>query len=52
MSYALCAIGNALVDIIVSTDDDFLRANNVVKGSMTLVDDAEPLRFMSARGRL
>jgi sugar/nucleoside kinase (ribokinase family) len=40
MSYALCAIGNALVDIIVSTDDDFLRTNNIVKGSMSLVDDA------------
>ena len=40
MSYALCAIGNALVDIIVSTDDSFLAANQVAKGGMTLVDDA------------
>lgn len=40
MSYTLCAIGNALVDIIVSSDDDFLHANNIAKGSMTLVDEA------------
>jgi sugar/nucleoside kinase (ribokinase family) len=40
MTYDLCAIGNALVDIIVTTNDEFLRANGVVKGGMTLVDDA------------
>lgn len=40
MLYDLCAIGNALVDIIVSTDEAFLEANNVTKGAMTLVDDA------------
>ena len=40
MTYNLCAIGNALVDIIVSTDDAFLQANNIAKGGMTLVDDA------------
>jgi len=39
MTYDLCAIGNALVDIIVSTDDDFLRTHNVAKGGMTLVDN-------------
>jgi sugar/nucleoside kinase (ribokinase family) len=37
--FDLCAIGNALVDIIVSTDDDFLRKNRIVKGAMTLVDE-------------
>jgi sugar/nucleoside kinase (ribokinase family) len=38
--YDLCAIGNALVDIIVATDDAFLQRNNIAKGSMTLVDEA------------
>jgi sugar/nucleoside kinase (ribokinase family) len=38
--FDLCAIGNALVDIIVKTDDDFLRTHNVAKGAMTLVDAA------------
>jgi sugar/nucleoside kinase (ribokinase family) len=37
--FDLCAIGNALVDIIVSTDDAFLHDNRVVKGAMTLVDE-------------
>ncbi len=36
--YNLCAIGNALVDIIVPTDDAFLRNNGVVKSAMALVD--------------
>ncbi len=39
MFYDLCAVGNALVDIIVSTDDAFLEANQVTKGGMALVDD-------------
>ncbi|MFA5040738.1 MAG: adenosine kinase [Bdellovibrionales bacterium] len=37
--YDLCAIGNALVDIIISTDDDFLKKNSIVKGAMSLVDE-------------
>jgi len=40
MTYALCAIGNALVDIIVSSDEAFLHANGITKGAMTLIDDA------------
>lgn len=37
--YDLCAIGNALVDIIVKADDAFLDQNGIVKGAMTLVDE-------------
>lgn len=33
----LC-IGNAIVDIISRTDDDFLEANGIVKGAMNLID--------------
>ncbi|MDR3451093.1 MAG: adenosine kinase [Alphaproteobacteria bacterium] len=36
--YDLCAIGNAMVDILIPADDAFLAANDVVKGAMTLVD--------------
>ena len=39
-AYDLCAIGNALVDIIAPADDAFLRANSIAKGGMMLVDDA------------
>ncbi|MDR3424575.1 MAG: adenosine kinase [Alphaproteobacteria bacterium] len=37
--FDLCSIGNALVDIIISTDDAFLRANSITKGAMVLVGD-------------
>ena len=32
-------LGNAIVDIIVKTNDDFLTANNLKKGAMTLIDE-------------
>ena len=36
--YDLVGIGNALVDVLVSVQDDFLDANGLPKGSMNLVD--------------
>ncbi|MFM8868075.1 MAG: adenosine kinase [Ilumatobacteraceae bacterium] len=36
--YDVVAIGNALVDVIGSVSEDFLTREQVVKGSMTLVD--------------
>ncbi len=36
--YDVVAIGNALVDVIAAVPDEFLVNENVVKGSMTLVD--------------
>jgi len=36
--YDVCAIGNALVDVIADATDDFLKKNNVTKGAMTLID--------------
>ncbi|MEN9300789.1 MAG: hypothetical protein RLZZ254_570 [Actinomycetota bacterium] len=36
--YDVVAIGNALVDVIGSVTEDFLTREQVVKGSMTLVD--------------
>jgi len=50
MSYDLCAIGNALVDILVSTDDAFLKTNAVTKGSMTLVDDGRSKELYQKAG--
>ena len=35
--YELCAIGNALVDIFIATDDAFLRQHSITKGAMVLV---------------
>lgn len=36
--YNVYGVGNALVDTIVSVEEDFLKQNNITKGVMTLVD--------------
>ena len=33
------AIGNAIVDVVAQVDDDFLQANGVDRGVMTLIDE-------------
>ena len=42
------ALGNAIVDVIAHTDDDFLAARKLHKGAMQLIDEAraEELRAM------
>ncbi|MBV7255819.1 adenosine kinase [Pacificimonas sp. WHA3] len=37
----IACIGNAIVDVIAPATDEFLTANNLVKGSMTLIDTAQ-----------
>lgn len=39
-NFDVVGIGNALVDVVAHVDEDFLRDQQVVKGSMTLVDSA------------
>jgi len=39
--HGLCAIGNALVDILIQVDEAFLETNGILKGSMRLVDEAQ-----------
>ena len=34
-------IGNAIVDVICKVEDSFLSENNLTKGTMKLVDEAE-----------
>jgi fructokinase len=41
MSKKILGIGNAIVDIFVKVDDDFLIKNNLTKGSMKLVEKQE-----------
>ena len=41
------AIGDAIVDVIASTDDGFLVEEGLVKGSMRLIDAAEAKRLYS-----
>jgi sugar/nucleoside kinase (ribokinase family) len=45
------AIGDAIVDVISSTEDDFLTAEGLVKGSMRLIDAQEATRLYSHMGQ-
>src|SRR3954451_14917453 len=45
----LC-IGNAIVDVIANSSDDFLREEGLVKGSMRLIDAEEAERLYSHMG--
>lgn len=46
--YDVLTIGNAIVDIIARTEDDFLRQNNIIKGAMNLID-AERAELLYSR---
>ena len=41
MSKKILGIGNAIVDVFVKVDDDFLLKNSLAKGSMKLIDKQE-----------
>lgn len=44
------ALGNAIVDVIARAEDDFLVAQGVAKGSMTLIDEAQAEKLYAAMG--
>lgn len=48
--FDLCTIGNALVDILVSSSDRFLEEQSVVKGAMTLVDEERACQLYENAG--
>lgn len=39
-SFDVCAVGNAIVDILAESDDAFLKTHNIAKGVMSLIDSA------------
>jgi fructokinase len=41
MSKKILGIGNAIVDVFVKVDDDFLSKNNLAKGAMKLIEKQE-----------
>lgn len=43
-------LGNSLVDIIALTQDDYLVAQNMQKGAMTLIDEPRAESLYAARG--
>ncbi|MBC8130669.1 MAG: adenosine kinase [Rhizobiaceae bacterium] len=48
--YDVLTIGNAIVDIIAQADDDFLIAQAVQKGGMTLIETARARQLYDAMG--
>lgn len=48
--FDVLTIGNAIVDVLSHTDEDFLVRENLVKGSMRLIDGAEAERLYSHMG--
>jgi fructokinase len=45
MTKKILGIGNAIVDVFSHVEDDFLKKNNLVKGSMKLLDKQEFLKL-------
>lgn len=43
-------IGNAIVDVLAHTDDAFLEANELTKGTMTLIDSEQAQNLYDAMG--
>jgi sugar/nucleoside kinase (ribokinase family) len=48
--FDVLTIGNAIVDIIARTEDDFIRANGIIKGAMNLIDGARAELLYSRMG--
>lgn len=44
------ALGNAIVDVIATAEEDFLVAHGLVKGSMALIDEARAEALYAAMG--
>ena len=48
--YDVLGIGNAIVDVLARTDDDFLVRQNMRKGAMTLIDEERATAIYDAMG--
>jgi adenosine kinase len=48
--FDVLGIGNAIVDVIARTDEDFLLRQKMRKGTMQLIDNAEAARIYDAMG--
>ena len=48
--FDVLGIGNAIVDVIARTQDDFLIANRMRKGAMALIDEGGAARLYEAMG--
>src|SRR6266508_3371027 len=50
LRYDVLGIGNAIVDVIARTDDDFLGKQRMAKGTMALIDAARATAIYDAMG--
>src|ERR1700727_3665527 len=48
--YDVLGIGNAIVDVIARTEDDFLLKQGMNKGAMALIDEARAEQIYDAMG--
>ena len=48
--YDVLGIGNAIVDVIARAEEDFLLAQGMRKGGMTLIDEARAQAIYDAMG--
>src|SRR5256714_13421291 len=48
--YDVLAIGNAIFDVLVRTDESFLARHGMAKGSMAVIEEARALAIYSAMG--
>jgi sugar/nucleoside kinase (ribokinase family) len=49
-SYDVLGIGNAIVDVLARTDDEFLQLNRLAKGAMSLIDAERAEALYQAMG--
>ena len=45
--FDVLGLGNAIVDVIAQTDEDFLERHSLRKGAMTLIDEGQAESFYS-----
>lgn len=50
VKYDVLGIGNAIVDVLARTEDDFLARQNMPKGSMSLIDEPRAEAIYQAMG--
>lgn len=51
VKYDVLGIGNAIVDILIHVDDDFLKSENLIKGSMQLVSEEQAAALYAKLGQ-
>jgi len=49
--FHVVGLGNAIVDVLAHAEDDFLIANGIEKGAMTLIDEARATQLYDALGQ-